>query len=56
MTDDWQELRLDELEGEEDLGEVTLVTLRPVVEDKNLRLDKFMEKYRIGHDLKGGIL
>ncbi len=44
MINDWQDLELDELEGEGEgeLGEVTKMTLRPAVEEKNLRLDKFI--------------
>ena len=42
MTDDWLDVDIGMAESETDTGEVALVTLHPAVEEKNLRLDKFV--------------
>jgi 23S rRNA pseudouridine1911/1915/1917 synthase len=42
VTDDWQDIELDNADGDVGVGDVTTVNLRPAVEEKDLRLDKFV--------------
>lgn len=42
MTQEWSESMVGEAEAEDDLADYSLITLHPAVEEKNLRLDRFI--------------